>query len=300
MLLIARFAFAGLASFALVGAWQSPVKQPARVDIPAAAEFTPVVSETPRAEATPDGDPAATLVASVSPSVAIEELAQRDPMAVARMGRDRYDATIRDYRCLFVKQERLDGDLHDEEQIEVRFRRAPHSVFMIWKKNADQAKRALFIDSPEFVNDKGEKVARIEPAGVIARAFVSEVTRPIHGNEARKASRRTIDEFGFRALLTLLETYNTQAQKDGVLDYRYTGAGTIDERPTLVFERRLPFTNENGKYPDAKLVIHLDREWLIPVAAYSYADQAGKKLLGSYIFKDVELNPGLTEADFRF
>ncbi len=300
MLLIARFVVAGLVSFALVGVWRSPV--PVKAEIPAAkADFTPLATESPRDAEASDGDPSATLVAATSSSsAAIEELARRDPMAVARMARDKYDATIRDYRCLFVKQERIDGDLHDEEQIEVRFRRAPHSVYMIWKKNADQAKRALFIDSPEYVNEKGEKVARIEPAGVIARAFVSEVTRPIHGADAKKASRRTMDEFGFRALLSLLETYNTQAEKEGVLDYRYTGTGMIDDRPTLVFERRLPFTNEDGRYPDAKFVLHLDREWLIPVAAYSYADKEGKKLLGSYVYKDIELNPGLTDADFHF
>lgn len=299
MLLIARIVSAGAGLVALLGAWQPTGSVPAHRLAPG-APANPQQAPTPVVHA-PGHEPVLVLAASTaSTTLALEELARRDPLAVARLGRDRYDSTIHDYRCLFVKQERLKGKLRDEEQIEVRFRRAPHSVYMFWKKNADQAKRVLFIDLPEYVNDEGVKTARVEPAGVIARAFVSEVTRPIHGDEAKEASRRTIDEFGFRALIGLLERFNGQAQSEGVLDYRFIGDGVIDDRPTLIFERHLPYTGEDSKYPDAKLVLHLDREWLLPVAVYSYADRAGKELLGSYIFKNVELNPGMTDADFRF
>ncbi len=226
-------------------------------------------------------------------------LARSDPHGLAQLALERAEKQVRDYRCVFIKRERVNGKLTDEQHIEVLFRREPLSVFMKWIHNADRARRALWIDRPDFVDSKGRKVARIEPAGVIARALVAEVTRPIDGDDARKASRRTINEFGFLSTLRLLEQYNSLAERDGVLDFRYEGEGEVDGRPTFVLVRRLP-PQPAGRYPDAKMVLHLDQEWLLPTALFSYADPEGTILLGSYVYHDVMLNPGLTEEHFRF
>jgi hypothetical protein len=48
------------------------------------------------------------------------------------------------------------------------------------------------------------------------------------------------------------------------------------------------------------MVMHLDQEWLLPVAVYSYADHEEKKLLGRYIFTDVNLEPKFSDKDFEF
>ena len=186
------------------------------------------------------------------------------------------------------------------EEIDVRYRVDPKSVYMIWKQNAGQAKRALFVDSPEFVDDKGAKLARVEPAGVLIRLLVSDVMMPIHGKRARESSRRSIDEFGFFSTLGLLDRFNQRALDSGVLDLRFEGEGEIDGRPTFVIVRHLPYTGEGGVWPDAKMVMHLDQEWLLPTAVYSYADPEGTKLLGSYVLTQVKLNAGLTDDAFRF
>lgn len=251
-------------------------------------------------EARPDesarGGPSAETEAGVTaPAVLL------DPFLTADQAFDRCKREVRSYTCTFLKQERIGNKLKPRETIEVRFRQDPLSIFMIWKKNADEVKRALFVDSREFVNGDGEKVARIEPAGSVIRLFVKDVKMPIHGERARAASRRTIDEFGFRSTLELLTKYNTTGRKAGVLDFRHAGDGTIDGRPTHVFVRYLPYQGPGGNYPDAKMVIHLDKEWLLPTAVYSYADREGKTLLGSYEFHDVKLNPpDLDDEDFRF
>src|SRR5262249_4879329 len=161
---------------------------------------------------------AAALAAAVSPAAPaadaaarraeLLELAKREPMALVRRGKERLEREIKDYSCLFIKQEFVQGKLKDVEEIQVRCRAAPLSVFMFWKKNADQVRRALFVDSPQRVDRSGQKLAKIEPNGAIIRLVVSEVDMPIHGKEAREASRRTIDEFGFRSTFDILEKYN--------------------------------------------------------------------------------------------
>jgi hypothetical protein len=228
------------------------------------------------------------------------ELAKADPDAVWRIGQERYMREVRDYGCTFVKRELVNGKLKDEEEIDVRFREAPQSVFMFWKRGTDQVKRALYVDSPTFRDKKGQKIAKVEPAGAIVRLIVSEVELPIHGKEAKEASRRTIDEFGFRNTFKIIEKIHPLAEKNGVLDFCYDGEDKIDGRATFRFVRHLPYTGENGVYPDARMVMHLDQAWLLPTAVYSYADREGKKLLGSYVFKNVRLNEGFTERDFQF
>jgi hypothetical protein len=231
---------------------------------------------------------------------ALAALAKNDPWALTRLGYQRYEREIHDYTCVFLKQERIGSKLRDKEEIEVRFRDKPKSVYMIWRQNADQAKRALFEDTPEFVNDKGEKVARVEPAGALIRLLVSDILMPIHGKRARQSSRRFIDEFGFRSTFNLLDRFNQLGQERGVLDLRYEGEGEIDGRPTYKIVRYLPYDGPGGIWPEAKLVMHIDQEWLLPTAVYSYADRAGTILLGSYVHTQVKLNPGLTADSFDF
>ena len=227
-------------------------------------------------------------------------LAQRDPLGLVRRAHEKFNREVSDYRCMLAKQELLDGELSEVQEIEVRIRKSPLSIYMLWQQNAGDAKRALFKDDPEFVDSDGNLLARVEPAGSIVRLFVTDVFVPVKGERAEKASRRTIDECGFDTTFRLMERYCSQAREAGVLELDFAGTAEIDGRPTLVLVRHLPYKGDGGTYPDAKLVLHLDREWLLPVAVESFADRAGTRLLGRYVFTKVQLNPGLKDADFQF
>jgi hypothetical protein len=221
-------------------------------------------------------------------------------MELVRRGLDRYLRDVKEYTCVFLKQERINGKLKPREEIEVRFRESPTSIFMVWRENAGEARRALYKETAEFRDKKGRKVARVEPNGAIVRLFIKDVEVCIDGPEARRSSRRTIDEFGFKSTFGLLERYNRLGEEKGVLDFRYGGEGEVDGRPTYVFVRHLPYEGPKGPYPDALMILHLDQEWLLPTSVHSYADHEGKELLGSYVFKDVELKPDLGEDAFKF
>ena len=260
-----------------------------------------IVSSLPAATLRPVAAPLGRVTPAAASATDLAALAERDPMALVRLGRERYEQNVREYRCVLVKQERLGSKLTPVQEVELRFRESPRCVYMIWRSNADGARRALYLpDDRAFVNDRGEPLARVEPNGAIARLFVKDLFLPIHGPDARKASRRAIDEAGFHATFDLLEAYNTVAAERGVLDLRYAGTGVVDQRPTFVLVRNLPYTGPNGPYPDARMVLHLDQQWLLPVAVYSYADHQEKNLLGSYLFTQVELNPDFNAEAFQF
>ena len=252
------------------------------------AMATPVAMLAPRKTA-----------ASITPAD-VEQLLKTDPWRFAQYARRHCEERVHDYTCIFEKRERIGGKLRELEEIEVRYRREPTAVFMIWQRNADQAKRVLYKDAPEYVDKHGEKVAKVEPAGALIRLVVSEIFMPIHGDRAKKSSRRAIDDFGFLNTFRLLDRYNQLGSEAGVLSIFYDGEGVVDGRPTYKIVRHLPYEHEGGLWPDARMVMHIDQEWLLPTAVYSYADHAGTILLGSYVHTNVKLNPGLTDAAFEF
>ncbi|MFQ6048108.1 MAG: DUF1571 domain-containing protein, partial [Phycisphaerae bacterium] len=114
------------------------------------------------------------------------------------------------------------------------------------------------------------ELAVVEPEGAIARLLVPSIMRPIRSPEARQASRRQIDEFGFENALQLIIKYSRAARQEGKLALQYLGTGRIDGRETYVIERTLPYTGQDGFYPDRKLTVHLDKQWLLPVACFCY------------------------------
>jgi hypothetical protein len=61
----------------------------------------------------------------------------------------------------------------------------------------------------------------------------------------------------------------------------------------------LPYTGPSGRYPNGRLVVHLDQEWLLPVAVQAYADRLERELIANYLYSNVVLNPGLGDEAFK-
>ncbi|MBI4581460.1 MAG: DUF1571 domain-containing protein, partial [Planctomycetes bacterium] len=145
--------------------------------------------------------------------------------------------------------------------------------------------------------ENGKQLAVVEP-GAIARLFIPYVMREIDGADARKSSRRTINQFGLRNSLALVVKFCRLAQEKDRLRFEYVGKGEVNGRETLVFERRLPYAGEDGPWPDRVLVVHIDREDLTPSLCTAYADDDKKVLLGKYMMTDVKLNANLPDSVF--
>ena len=227
----------------------------------------------------------------------IENLAERDPLGFLNLCRDHYRRTYRDYTCTSTKQERIKGKVGHEQTMAIKFREEPYSVNMLWVSGARSARHVTYI-AGRWPDDHGQEQAWCEPAGAIARIFVKKILQPINGKYANKESRRTISQFGFANTLDLIIRYSQKSYEEGTLDLRYVGRGSINDRPTLVFERRLPYTGQEKPYPARLLEYHIDREWLLPTGCFSYADDHGNELLGRYLLTDAQFNQGFTDKDF--
>lgn len=227
--------------------------------------------------------------------IPLEVLAAKDPVAFVQSAIDQYDRSVRDYTCTFTKQELVCGEMSEEQVMNAMFREKPFSVRLEWTQNADKAARVLFVAN-QWMQD-GNQMAVVEP-GAIARLFVSYVMRPVHGEDAAKTSRRTIDQFGLRSTLALTLKYCLMAKEKGILKFEYIGNGKIGGRETLMFERHLPYKGEGGAWPDRVLVVHIDKQMMVPTLCTAYSDDAKKCLLGKYMSTNVKLNANLRDSVF--
>lgn len=238
------------------------------------------------------GDP----IRRFDPSDPRERNAAEDPLSFLKMCQERQAVRIKDYRCRFIKRERLDGRLSPTQEIAVLFRKDPFSVDMRWLVNPRGARRITYV-AGRWRDADGADLAVIEPSG-LARLFVSRVKRGIHAPQVRAHSRRSIDCFGFENTLRLIIKHCEMARRDPDYRLRFLGVGQWPKRPCYVFERRLPRTSQDGAFPDRLLIVYVDQEWLVPTATFLYADEDGQELLGSYLIRDIEWNVGLTDDDF--
>lgn len=223
--------------------------------------------------------------------------ASDDPEALLAAAWERA-GRVEDFTCRFFKHERVQGELKTPQTMAASFRAAPLSVHLKWLENPGRIQRALYVAGAHVAADGTEQVL-VEPSGVIARALKPKVAIPLHGQQARQASRYTLDEFGFQAALARIRAENERFVAAGVLTWEPVRGGVVDGRPTLVLTRRLPAAG-GGEYPNAKLIIELDAEWLLPVNVEAYADAAGTVLLEHYRCAGLELNPGLDDGHFSF
>lgn len=229
------------------------------------------------------------------------ELLGRDPLGAFREARDNHRRTVRDYQCTFVKKELLPRGMSKEQTIAVKFRQEPYSIFMHWIKNQDKAVRVIYqagrwTDDCADFNERAQAVCQ---PGAIAAMFVKSLMQPIHGDRAKQSSRRFIDDFGFAKALELMVQFSTLAQQRGELSLQLEGESEFDGRPTWVLKRHVPYAGPGGLYPDATAIYHIDQEWRVPVAVYSFSDAQGKQLLGRYEYRDVKMNAGCCQTDFE-
>ncbi len=232
-----------------------------------------------------------------------EKLIRTQPLRALVQARDKHRRTVSDYTCNFVKQELLPSGMTDEQEIDVKFRAEPFSVMMHWLRNPGLAERVVYvrnrwIDKGAATSDEREQ-AVCRPIPPLS-SIIKSIKQPIRGGRARDASRRCIAEFGFERSLDLLIQYCQLAEERGELDLKYRGESYFDGRPTWVIQRHLPYTGEDGRYPDRTAEIHIDKEYGVPVAIYCYADDEMKPehLLGKYEYRNVRLGVGLGESDF--
>ncbi len=216
----------------------------------------------------------------------LETLARTDPLGLLRLCLDHYDKNYSDVQCTFVKRERIQGRLGQEQWIDVKHTDAPFSVAMQWTRNAPLSDRALYVEGSHGGN------MLVKPKGMLG-GLVGTVQRQPDSDDVMENTLRPITMFGFRRTLEQLIAVSEQADAAGEMQTEFLGYRQVDGRAALALQRILPAGQD---YPARKTLVYIDAEWLVPIRieAWDWDDQ----LTSQYTFKDIRFNTGLTPQDF--
>ncbi|HZY89543.1 MAG TPA: DUF1571 domain-containing protein, partial [Gemmataceae bacterium] len=158
-------------------------------------------------------------------------LAREQPLEFVEECLRRYRRDVRTYTLTMTKEERIDGQLHQPEEIEVAFREQPYGVALTWTKGAQRAERALYVagqnDDKVLVRPtpRWRLVARL--AGKLDKDGVATID--VDGDDARQSGRFTIKEFGmYQGLARLFADWKAAGDKSA-LHVEYLGEQVVKE-----------------------------------------------------------------------
>ena len=217
---------------------------------------------------------------------AVEPEIRKDPLAFLQRVRDWCRKRIRNYTCHFQKLERIDGELQRPEQMRMKFRADPFSVYLKWIGDVSEGQEALYVDG------KYKGKVQVHPSGFLGVIFRRVGLDP-EGKTARKHSRRPLTMAGIVNMVDLVTTQCEEAHGRGDLRLTYEGVRTEADRPVYVLKRLLP---PDKGYPCETLVIFIDVETLACVRTDAY-DWDGE-LISHYFYTNIDFAPDLTDQDF--
>jgi hypothetical protein len=228
--------------------------------------------------------------AAPTPTHALDE-----PLQLLAAARQSYQ-NVRDYTCLFVKRERIKGQLQPESLIAMRARTQPFSVHLRWLSPKNLAGQEAC-----FVAGRNNGMMRVRASGVLgAVGFVNLDPRD---PRAQEHSRHTILEAGIGYLIEQytqgwqqVRPYNRTQVRIAEYDYNKRRCTRVE---TIQLE------NIGGKVPFHRCVVYFDKEHRLPIRAENYdwprpGGTQGGDLLEEYSYADLRPNVGLGEQHFNY
>ncbi len=192
-------------------------------------------------------------------------------------------AGIVDYSAVFSRRERVEASLLPEERLFLKFQK-PQRIYL--KGIGEPLKEALYVSG----ENGGKAVVHKDGAG----AGLTWNLDP-NGSIMNEGCRHPITDIGFGFIIAMMRDNIPLAESRSELEVIRLGEENFAGRPAYVAEAR--FTPKDGRaYYASRIVLHVDRQYLLPVGVTCYDEQGA--LLEQYGYEDLKVNIGLTSLDF--
>jgi hypothetical protein len=202
---------------------------------------------------------------------------------------------IRDYTCLFVKREQIQGQLQPDNLIEMRARTQPFSIYMRWLGPQTVAGQEAC-----YVAGRNNGMMRVHSTGLAGA--IGFTSLDVRDPRVMQNNRHTITEAGIGVLIDRLNR-RWQMEKQlnrtqvSIADYSY------NQRPCTRVETVHP-DNAGGQFYAYRSVVYFDKENHLPIRAehYDWPRQRAPNgdLIECYSFANLRLNIGLTDRAFAY
>lgn len=226
-----------------------------------------------------------------------------DPaIAIARKSLAHIEANIRDYKCVLVKRERVNGALTDHEFMSCKIRQprrqgsvdVPFSVYLRFRRPDTVAGR-------EVIYIAGENEGKITAhEGGLKGRFIPTVSLLPTSALAMRGNRYPITEIGLETLTRRLIEKGERDRKVGECQVRMVDGAKVAGRVCTMLE--VHHAEKKPEYDFHKARVFLDNELNVPIRyeAYDFPARPGETppLLEEYTYMNLELNVGLSSSDF--
>jgi hypothetical protein len=201
---------------------------------------------------------------------------------------------LKDYTCLFIKRERLRGQVQPDNLIAMQIRTQPFSVYLRWLKPAPTAGQEVC-----YVAGRNNGMMRVHSTGLLgAVGFVSMDPRD---PRALENSRHSIAEAGIG---NLIDRYGQAWELENRLNRTQVVVQEYEYNRRRCLRVETVHSDSAGRQiPFYRSVVYFDKENHLPIRVENYdwpgpgVDPAGA-LVESYSYVDLRLNTGLTDAVF--
>jgi hypothetical protein len=245
-----------------------------------------------------NGDPAS---ASAPAAPAGEQIpAGKHPLAPAwKLARDveaHIEKDVHDYSAVLCSRERFpeNKERYVDRKVLLKIRHRPFSAyFRVIEPKSNQGEEAIYIEG------KNNGKALVHTTGITGWVLGTLSLDP-RGSRLMKDQHYPMTEVG---ILNLSRRLKEQAAKDmryEDCEVTFSEDARIDDRPctcvTVVHPRR------RKEFLFYKAKVYVDKQWKVPLCYEAYdwpADPAGEPpLIERYEYRDLKINPGLTDLDF--
>ncbi len=224
-------------------------------------------------------------------------------LRIARDGLAHCRAQVNDYTATLVKRERVDGSVgeHDYMFLKVRNRKIvngkvaqPLSVYLTYLRPATVKGREVI-----YVEGKNDGNIIAHEGGFKGR-FLPTVPLPPTGMMAMRGQRYPITEIGIENLIVKLIERGETARQHPDVTCTFRKNAKVKDRVCTVLE-----VNQPNRHPELEFFqaqVFIDDELNLPIRyiAYDWPRRQGETLqvIEEYNYIDLNLNVGLTDADF--
>ncbi|AMV19294.1 hypothetical protein VT03_15490 [Planctomyces sp. SH-PL14] len=200
------------------------------------------------------------------------------------------------YQAKFFKQERIDGALSDDEEIDLKLAHTPFRVYMKWR-SGEVGQQALYIDG-EYDNQ-----VLVQPGGLKGRLAGTLKMDP-RDERAMACSRYPITNLGMVELARLIQAVLVKdLETNAAMTCQLVDEGTYEGRPCSHFTAT--YQTPQPGHPYRKVELCLDKEFEMPVLARTHGwDENGSPapdedtLLECYRYHEIAVYDEVPEKDF--
>ncbi len=227
-----------------------------------------------------------------------------DPaLKIARDSLTHIRSNIVDYSAILIKRERIGNTLNDYEYMAVKVRnrkvnegqlRTPFSVYLAFLKPAAvKGREVLYVEN----RDNGYITAH---EGGLRGHILPTMKLDPHGMLAMQGNRYPITDLGIENLVIKLIEKGERDRQQEECAVEFRRGAKVSGRACTVLIVSHPVARPYFDFHVAEIFI--DDELQVPVryAAYSWPTREGgeKELLEEYTYQSLQVNVGLTDADF--